>query len=361
MLLRDHWRCGIRLSHAEVLALSNARRKAQGKLNLEYDDRLRAVLLVGSNRLTQREAGRVFEVSENCITRWVMAYGRRGIEGLRPVVRAGPRPRLSAQQISKLSAMIDRGPERCGFDTGAWTGALVQHLIRTRFHVSESVRQVRRILHKAGFSVQLPKKVLSEASLFRKRKWLQKHYPIIKEAAKREKGVVLFEDECVFQQEGGVIRTWARVGKGVEVRSKPCRKSCRTYGAVRIDRKTPKFHFRFEEGRFNAETFILFCEQLMSYYSRLGQRVHLILDGASYHKKAKTWAQLNEKSMQFHFLPGYSPDLNPTEEIWNNTKAQATHNRYFPSLNVLHDAILRRFNRYQGNPSALRGVVERYT
>lgn len=361
MLHRDQWRCGLRLSAPEVLSLSNARHRAQADLDVEFDKRLRAVLLVGSQRLTQLEAARVFEVTENCVTRWVMAYERRGVEGLRPRQRPGPRPRLAPEQLRRLTALIDRGPERCGYDTGTWTGALVRELIRKNFGVVESVRQVRRLLHREGYSVQYPKKVLSEASLFEKRKWLLKHYPAIKKQAEREHGAILFEDECVFQQEGGLRRTWARVGVGVEVKSQPCRRSCKTYGAVRVDKRDPKFHFRFETGRFNTDTFIVFCEQLLHYYAATDRRVHLILDGASYHKKAKTWALPNRKYIEFHFLPGYSPDLNPAEEVWHNTKAVATHNRYFPTLNVLRKAILRRFNRYQGNPNALRGVVRRYT
>ena len=32
------------------------------------------------------------------------------------------------------------------------------------------------------------------------------------------------------------------------------------------------------------------------------------------------------------FLPGYSPELNPTERVWKLTRRLCLHNRYFPQL-----------------------------
>jgi len=158
-----------------------------------------------------------------------------------------------------------------------------------------------------------------------------------------------------------VTRTWAPVGKGVEVKSKPCRRSAKVYGAVRIDEEKPTVHFRFEDDTFKEENFVeKFLEPIKRYYSRRGQRVHLILDNAGYHKKARRWAEKHKREIELHFLPPYSPDLNPQEEVWRKTKYSATHNRYFPTLKDLHGAVFRRLNRFQGNPASLRGIVRRW-
>jgi hypothetical protein len=162
----------------------------------------------------------------------------------------------------------------------------------------------------------------------------------------------------VFQQEGTVIRTWATKGKGTEVKSKPCRRSCKVLGALRLDAVNPTLHFRFEKDKFNADTFGHFVEHIVGYYVHRGERTHLILDGASYHKKTQDWALAHPDAIEFHFLPPYSPDLNLIEQLWRKTKASATHNRYFPTLESLHGAIFRRFNRYQGNPASLRSLVD---
>src|SRR5688500_8404869 len=66
----------------------------------------------------------------------------------------------------------------------------------------------------------------------------QEHVPRAKKKAAEEGAVVLFEDEAVFQQEGTITRTWGAIGKGVEVKSKPVRRSAKVFGAVSFS--TPK-------------------------------------------------------------------------------------------------------------------------
>jgi transposase len=144
------------------------------------------------------------------------------------------------------------------------------------------------------------------------------------------------------------------------VRSKPVRKSCKVYGALSLDRRAPKFHFRFEKDKFNAYSFVTFLEGLVRYYGPRGKRVHLIVDGAQYHKTALPWVNAHTEQIELHFLPPYSPQLNAAEQVWRKTKREATHNRYFRTLGALRSALFRRFNRFQGNPSTLRGMVERW-
>lgn len=180
MHTRERWRRGLRLDKGQVLALHNARHRARGRGEYDFDRRLRAILLVGKDNLTQRDVAKIFEVTPSCITGWVMKYTRRGIEGLRIGKAPGKTPRLTDDQKKRLSKMIEAGPEGCGLDTGVWTGPIVRELIQRKFHVRYSVEQVRRILHQLGFSVQYPKHVLSEASQAEQDRWLRKVLPEIK-------------------------------------------------------------------------------------------------------------------------------------------------------------------------------------
>lgn len=153
-----------------------------------------------------------------------------------------------------------------------------------------------------------------------------------------------------------MCHTWGPIGERVPLLCHPGRKSIGVFGAVRIDRNDPKIHFQFTSEHFNTDTFIGFLEQLIQYYQ--GQKVHLILDRAPYHKSAQRWAELHRDAIEIHLLPAASPELNPTETLWRITKLAATHNRYFPTLESLRTTIRRKFNRFQGNPASLRGIEE---
>ena len=67
-----------------------------------------------------------------------------------------------------------------------------------------------------------------------------------------------------------------------------------------------------------------------------------------------------EHLMEFHFLPAYSPKLNAVEYVWRKTKRAITHNKFFPRLQDLRQALARRFNRFQGNPASLRSAVPHF-
>ena len=166
---------------------------------------------------------------------------------------------------------------------------------------------------------------------------------------------MIYQDEAVFQQAGTVIRTWALVGIGFLVLSPPVRKSIKVMGAVRIG-ANPQWHSRFVKV-FNAKTFIEFLTQLLRYYR--GIKIHLITDNAPYHKSPEVceWLVGKEDLIELHFLPPYSPKLNAVEYLWRKTKGAITHNKFFPKLQDLKQALAVRFNRFQGNPASIRSAV----
>src|SRR5437867_3090538 len=116
MKVREAWRAGLKLSKAQNLEISNALRKARRSGELKLAERLRALLLVGQQRLTQPSAAKVIGVSTSSITRWVMAYERAGIKGVRPRTAPGAKPRLTEKQFKRLRQLIVAGPEACGYD-----------------------------------------------------------------------------------------------------------------------------------------------------------------------------------------------------------------------------------------------------
>jgi transposase len=50
-------------------------------------------------------------------------------------------------------------------------------------------------------------------------------------------------------------------------------------------------------------------------------------------------------------LPVYSPDKNPIEKLWKNTKKEATHCRYFETFEDLRQAVLGAFEQYLNDAS----------
>lgn len=122
-------------------------------------------------------------------------------------------------------------------------------------------------------------------------------------------------------------------------------------GAVELQRA--RFHYR-RDCVFNAETYFSFLVQLAPHYRRRG--AILIQDNASYHKDAQVWHWFdsNRRWLEVHQLPAYSPQFNPTERLWQHTRKNGTHNRYFTSETELLGTLSRVFGEMQSHPEIIR-------
>ena len=71
-------------------------------------------------------------------------------------------------------------------------------------------------------------------------------------------------------------------------------------------------------GTCDAKLFNFWLEKLLVPCLKTGQTV--IMDNASIHKTPATKSIIEKGGCKLLFLPPYSPDLNPIEHLWANTK-----------------------------------------
>ena len=154
------------------------------------------------------------------------------------------------------------------------------------------------------------------------------------------------EDEVHFQRASSLIRTWAPKGKQPRVLSPSTRQKIGFFGAVSL--RTGRLLTQPADP-FNTETFHDFIVYLLRHTKG---KLLLILDNVSYHKARalKDFFSRNQNRIQLAFLPPYSPELNPIERIWRITRRRVTHNRYFPDMQSLEQALVNRFAQWD-NPN----------
>jgi transposase len=85
--------------------------------------------------------------------------------------------------------------------------------------------------------------------------------------------------------------------------------------------------FRVFKEKFVAAVFIDFLGGLIR--QSKGQKVILILDGHPVHRatKVKQWVESHAERIELQFLPGYAPELNPTELLNQDVKSNALGRR----------------------------------
>jgi transposase len=81
--------------------------------------------------------------------------------------------------------------------------------------------------------------------------------------------------------------------------------------------------------------------QVESFSRRQGRKAVVIIDNARYHHATlhAQWRKKVAAHFRLHFLPPYSPELNPIERVWKLIRRRCLHNQYFQTLDAVVDAI----------------------
>lgn len=72
------------------------------------------------------------------------------------------------------------------------------------------------------------------------------------------------------------------------------------------------------DGRMNGDAFAGFCQQFLSPELETGQIV--IMDNLSSHKRKDALESIEKAGASISFLPPYSPELNPIENVFSKIK-----------------------------------------
>ena len=168
---------------------------------------------------------------------------------------------------------------------------------------------------------------------------------------------VWFWDETGFSLRVIRRKCWTRRGKRQKVTGTRSRGRINVMGGLRYHDKL-SLNFFVDKG--SGESFFESLEKLNQFikaewikqgnklelYERIGPRVLVILDNASYHKRQDILEKIAQSlpNIQLCFLPAYSPDLNLIELVWHSCKEFIAH-RLFESVNQLQEILKRLLNQ----------------
>jgi transposase len=311
---------------------------------------VRAVL----DGMTQAEAARVFGVHHNAVNRWVKRYRQGGFQGLaerRRGRRPGEQAALTRWQQQEVIALVrDATPDQLGLAGFLWTRDAVAELVSQRYGVWLARTTVGAYLRGWGFSPQRPQRRALEQNPAAVARWLATEFPAIRARAKREGGMVLWLDEMGIRSDAAVGRSWAPVGQTPVMKRTGKRFRVNMISAVS---NAGMLRFRLFTGSFRGPVFIDFLRRLLRDCG--GRKVHLIVDGHPVHraKAVSAWVGRHADQVELHFLPGYSPELNPVELLNHDVKANAAGRRRPRSAEELRHELHGYLRRRQRQPQVL--------
>ena len=308
----------IALSRDEKAALE---KRHEGSRDRRICDRIKAVLLSNEGWSTAQIA-QALRLHETSVLRHIGDYLEKG--KLKPE-NGGSNGYLSQVQGEELVAYLTEHTHRCAQQ--------IIDYIRNTYQVDFSVPGLNKWLHKYHFSYRKPKGIPHKFDAQQQAEFISK-YRALKAQVTDEP--ILFMDAVHPTQATKLSAGWIRKGDDKAIQTTGSRTRLNIVGAVDLNALSDAVIRRYES--VNSESIATFLVDLRSHYTPL-QRLRLILDGAGYHRAELVKRTAKELNIELHYLPPYSPNLNPIERLWKVMNEHVRNNRYFATAKEFRERI----------------------
>jgi len=291
-------------------------------------------------------------VSRTALFHWLALYRAGGWDALDAGKRGGRKPKLDAKAIEWLyRTLTNDQPTQWKFPFALWTLKLVAKLIHQELGIRLSRWSVSRLLRQLGLSPQRPLFRAQQQDAERVARWKAEVFPEIRRKAEQCNGAVYFLDESAVRSDHHAGTTWSPKGKTPVVRTTGARFSLNIIGAI-----SPQGEFRFMlyEKSMNAQRFIEFLKRLLNDEPR---PIFLIVDGHPVHRSraVKKFVESTQGRLELHFLPPYSPEVNPIEQVWNHAKNHRIGKQVITGPDQLKKLVLSALRSLQRSADIVRG------
>jgi transposase len=266
---------------------------------------------------TVRTVAESFGVNIRTVFRWLSDYACGGQNALLGKKPPGAKPKLEPDEMQWLADTIrDKNPQQLKLTFALWTLPIIGELIFRQFNKRLSKPTISKVLRLLGFTPQRPLYRAWQQDAAWVEQWRADEFPLLQAEAKKAGASIYFADESGIRSDYHAGTTWAPRGETPVVRA-----TGRRFGLNMLSAVSGRGDFRFmvHEGSVNAEVFVEFLARLVEGQDK---PIYLVVDGHPIHKakRVRDYVETLDGRLKLVFLPPYSPELNPDEQVWGYIK-----------------------------------------
>lgn len=309
-------------------------------LILDGYSRKNAALAVGLERQAVRDA--------------VRRYNVEGWDGLYDRPRSGRPKKLSPEQEARLKEIIEEGPP----PESNQSEYRIRHIIQIAFEdfdVLYSPSGLRTVLDRLNLSWMSGRPHHPKTDFAAQEKFKSEFSAIIQTVADNnpdKKIEIWFEDEARAGQKGSLTYRWAETGTRPRVLKDRRYKSAWIFGAVCPNRDVG-VGLIFTKA--NSESMDKFLQEV-SKNIEIGSHAIMVIDQAGWHIAKKLNIPSNITLIR---LPPYSPELNPTENLWEFLRSNYLSHKVYQTVDDVIDACCRAWNSVVSEAGRIRSICTR--
>jgi transposase len=294
-------------------------------------------------------------VSPVSVSRWFARVRGGGLDTLRAHASPGCPPKLTAAQQRLIPEYLWHGAEAYGFRGEVWTCARVAQVIEEELGVHYHKDHVGRLLKELHWTPQVPIRRAIQRDEKAIQRWRAETWPDLQRRARRERRLLVFEDESGFYLLPGVVRTYAPQAHTPVLAEKQTRDHLSVMGGM-----TPAGNV-YTLARQESLNGLHTIEFLLHLGRVAAKRLLVIWDGSPIHRRAEVQEFVADTRGQIWLesLPGYAPDLNPWDEGgWHHLKNVEMRNLACRDLEELHQEFHSAVNRLRQKPRLVRSCFK---
>ena len=253
--------------------------------------------------------------------------------------KGGRQSKLSAEQLKQLLDHL--------LKTTYTKAASICTYIKKTFGIDYSAKGLIHLLQRHGFTYKKPLKVPTRLSPEKQEAFIQAYQALKAGLPLNEE--VYFMDAVHPEYQSQAAFGWIKKGVRKTLQTTARQDRLHFIGALRLN----GMHIVAREyDTIGQEEVIDFFKNLEENSTAL--TIHVILDNARSNKNKALEDYLKTSKIRVHYLPPYSPNLNPIERLWKIMRENTTYNRYYEKFESFTDSIRGFFN----DLTLLRDILE---
>lgn len=206
--------------------------------------------------------------------------------------------------------------------------------VKGTFSVTYSVPGMRNWLQRHGFSYKKPAIVPGKADKQQQIEWLIEYEKLKQNLPNDE--TIGFIDGVHPTHNVQPAYGWIKKGVRKEIPANTGRSRLNLSGVVNVIEHKVLVQ---EDEMLNAEATISFLRKIEEAYPTK-TKIHIFCDNARYYHNKSVTKYLKDSKIKLHFLPPYSPNLNPIERLWKWMKERVLYNTYYSEFEDFRSAVL---------------------
>lgn len=313
----------IDLTTEEKYELKRRHRKTKDRQDA---DKIKAVLMF-SDGYTASEIAGILLLDDDTIRAWIGSYERaKTTDSWLEKNYLAYQGRLSKKEEAKVEAYV--------IENVVSDSKKVKEFVWESFAKKYSLSGTTKLLKRLGFVYKKTTLVPSKYDAVRQVQF-KTAYEVLEQTL-GDNELILFVDGVHPQHNTTCTSAWIKKGETKEIKSNTGRKRVNWNGAYDPLSQDILLH---ESDTINADTVLEMLKKIEDAYPEK-EKIHIILDNASYYRNAKVTTYLKTSTIEFRFLPPYSPNLNLIERLWKFMRKKVINDKYYEKFKEFREALM---------------------